>query len=142
MRYIPSMRKGIPVSPGVVVGTAYCINDVFVRPERRQLHEHQVSSELVRYEAALDQVANELQALQKKVAKQVGQEEAAIFAVHESIVRDRAFKENVSRWIAEEHLTAPAALERLLTNTRRHWPKPTIRTSRNVSRMSGMSSSD
>lgn len=109
------MRKGIPVSPGVAIGTAYCIHDVFVNPEKTQLEAAEVADELRRYETARDRTAADLLALQEKVAAQVGEREATIFAVHASILRDAAFTHKIRTWIVHEQLTAQAALHRLLT---------------------------
>ena len=108
------MRKGIPVSPGVAVGTAYCIHEIFVNPDTKRLEDNEVTAELASYETARDQAAAELRALQSKVEQQVGHTEAAIFGVHESILRDHAFTNKVRGWIVNDRLTAPAALARLL----------------------------
>ncbi|MEM7311526.1 MAG: phosphoenolpyruvate--protein phosphotransferase [Planctomycetota bacterium] len=108
------MRRGIAVSPGVAVGTAYCLHEVFVRPDAKRLEDQEISAELARYETACDKTAADLAALCKKVTKQVGKEEGAIFAVHEAILKDSAFRNKVRLWIVEERLTAPAALHRLL----------------------------
>src|SRR5436189_5402328 len=108
------MRKGIPVSPGVAVGTAFCIHEIFVNPDTKLLEESEVTAELANFETARDKAAAELRALQYKVEQQVGHEEAAIFGVHESILRDAAFTTKVRGWIVDDRLTAPAALHRLL----------------------------
>jgi phosphotransferase system enzyme I (PtsI) len=108
------MRKGIPVSPGVAVGTAYCIHEIFVNPDTKRLEDNEVTAELANYETARDKAAHELRALQAKVEQQVGHEEAAIFGVHESILRDAAFTNKVRGWIVNDRLTAQAALSRLL----------------------------
>ena len=108
------MRKGVAVSPGVAVGTAYCIHEIFVDPDAKRLADREVTAELARYEAARDRVGAELQALQQKVGKQVGREAAAIFAVHEAILRDSAFTNRVRGWIVNDRLTAQAGLHRLL----------------------------
>ena len=108
------MRKGVAVSPGVAVGTAYCIHEIFVDPDAKRLADREVTAELARYEAARDRVGAELQALQQKVGKQVGREAAAIFAVHEAILRDSAFTNRVRGWIVNDRLTAQAGLQRLL----------------------------
>ncbi len=108
------MRKGIPVSPGVAVGTAYCIHEIFVDPDTKRLEDQEVTAELAQYEAAREQAAADLQALRHKVESQVGHEEAAIFGVHESILRDASFTEKIRGWITKERLTARAALHRLL----------------------------
>lgn len=108
------MRKGIPVSPGVAVGTAYCIHEIFVNPDTKRLEDKEVTAELANYETARDKAAAELRALHHKVTNQVGQKEAEIFAAHESILRDPAFTNKVRAWIVEDRLTAPGALHRLL----------------------------
>ncbi|MFV1964689.1 MAG: phosphoenolpyruvate--protein phosphotransferase [Pirellulaceae bacterium] len=108
------MRKGIAVSPGVAVGTAYCIHDIFVDPDTKRLEDNEVTAELAAYETARDRTATDLRALQNKVEKQLGHDEAAIFAVHEAILRDADFTHKVRAWIVDERLTAAVALHRLL----------------------------
>lgn len=108
------MRKGIGVSPGVAVGTAYSINEIFVNPDTKRLEESEAQAELARYDLARERTATDLHALFHKVSTQVGAEEAAIFQVHESILRDAAFTAKIRSWIVEERLASPAALHRLL----------------------------
>lgn len=108
------MRKGIAVSPGVAIGTAYVIHEIFVNPDTKLLEDSEVTAELARYETARDRSAADLRALERKVDAQVGHEEAAIFAVHRSILRDAAFTQKIRTWIVDERLTAAAALHRLL----------------------------
>ncbi len=108
------MRKGIAVAPGVAVGTAYCIHEIFVNPNTKRLEENEITAELAAYETARDKTAADLRALQAKVASQLGQEEAAIFAVHESILRDPNFTDKVRDWIVNDRLTTDAALHRLI----------------------------
>ncbi len=108
------MRKGIAVSPGVTIGTAYCIHEVFVDPGRGLLQPHEVAGELARFENARKRSIDDLRLLQNKVQQQVGKEAAAIFSVHESILHDPALVGKVRGWIQDEQLTAQAALARLM----------------------------
>ncbi|MDG2470639.1 MAG: phosphoenolpyruvate--protein phosphotransferase [Pirellulaceae bacterium] len=108
------MKKGIPVSPGVSIGTAYCISEIFVRPEKTHLEEDAVGEELARFESAKEQTIRDLKALESKVYAQVGPSEAAVFAMHQSILCDNAFTKKVSGWIVDEKLTVQAALHRFL----------------------------
>jgi phosphotransferase system enzyme I (PtsI) len=108
------MRKGLAVSPGVAVGTAYCIHEIFVNPATKRLEDKEVTAELARYEAARDQAAADLRALQRKVERQVGHDEAAIFEAQIAILRDTAFTSKVRSWIVDDRLTAQAALHQLL----------------------------
>jgi phosphotransferase system enzyme I (PtsI) len=108
------MRKGIGVSPGVAVGTAYCIHEIFVNPDTKRLEEGEIRSELARYDQARDQTAADLNALYQKVASQVGADEAAIFRAHESILHDPSFTAKIRSWIVNERQTSQSALHRLL----------------------------
>jgi phosphotransferase system enzyme I (PtsI) len=108
------MRKGIGVSPGVAVGTAYCIHEIFVNPTTRRLADAEVLPELARYEQARDATAADLRALHAKVSSQVGEEQAAIFLAHEAILHDPAFTDKIRSWIVDEHQSATAALHAVL----------------------------
>ena len=104
----------MPVSPGIAVGTAYCIHEIFVDPDTKRLEDQEVTAELARFESARDKASGELRALKAKVAAQVGETEAAIFGTHESILRDVAFTNKVRGWIVNDRQTAHVALNRLL----------------------------
>jgi phosphotransferase system enzyme I (PtsI) len=108
------MRRGIAVSPGIAVGSAYCIDEIFVGPGVQHLKDQDISAELAKYETARDHAARDLIALEKKLAKQVGREESAIFAAHRSILGDAAFATTIPDWIVNKRLTAQAALHKLL----------------------------
>ena len=108
------MRRGIAVSPGVAIGTAYVIHEIFVNPDTQRLEDSQITAELASYETARDKSAVELRALERKVEAQVGHDEASIFTVHQAILRDGAFTNKIRNWIVDERMNASAALHRLL----------------------------
>jgi len=108
------MRKGIGVSPGVVIGKAYCIHEIFVNPKTRRLAEDKIFAELRRFELARERTASDLNALYQKVATQVGPEQAVIFRAHESILRDPAFTAKVRARIVDHREAAPMALDHVL----------------------------
>ena len=108
------MRKGIGVSPGVAIGTAYCIHQVFVAVDGPPLTGDRARAELERFSKAKVKVTTDLRAVRRKVLQQVGESEAAIFQVHEAILHDSAFSKRVEEWILGEGLTVQAALRRLL----------------------------
>lgn len=105
------MRKGIGVSPGVAVGRAYCVEEVFVNPQHTELAEHDVLSEWRKFEQACDETSAELRALQHKVTRQIGRDQTAIFQTQESVLRDPAFITKVRDEIFKRRHTAPLALE-------------------------------
>lgn len=108
------MRRGIAVAPGVAIGTAYVIHDIFVNPETKRLEDSEITAELASYETARDRAGVELRNLEKKVESQVGREEASIFAIHQQILRDPAFTNKIRSWICDDRMAADAALHRLL----------------------------
>ncbi len=112
------MRRGIGVSPGVAVGTAYCLDEVFVHPDQKRLDDREITAEIARYETACDRTSADLRALRRKVETQVGKSEAAIFAAHQSILRDPAFRNKIRFSIIEDRLTAQGALHQVLNEYR------------------------
>ena len=108
------MRKGIAVSPGVTIGSAYCIHEVFVDPNKGLIEAHEVASELAKFEHARKRSMQELQALQSKVEQQVSKEAASIFSVHVSILGDSTLVGKIRSWISVDHLACPAALAKLV----------------------------
>jgi phosphoenolpyruvate-protein phosphotransferase (PTS system enzyme I) len=108
------MRKGIGVSPGVAVGTAYCINEIFVSPDTKRLQDGEVQDELARFDNARSKTAADLHALFQKVTSQVGPEEAKIFHAHESILHDPTLTAKIRSWIVDDRETAAVALDHLL----------------------------
>lgn len=108
------MRRGISVSPGVAVGAAYCINEIFVNPGRQHVSEADTASELARYEAARERAWQDLSTLESTIADHAGRDAAGIFAAQASLLRDTAFTNNVRTWIVEDRISAQAALQKLL----------------------------
>ncbi|QGJ70950.1 Phosphoenolpyruvate--protein phosphotransferase [Planctomycetales bacterium 10988] len=107
-------KRGISVSPGIAVGVAYCIEDIFVPPQLELLDQSETCHELERFEDACRKAIEELRHLHAKVAKQVGEEEAAIFNAHVAILQDPSFKGKVRRGIVEDRLSAMASLHRVM----------------------------
>jgi phosphotransferase system enzyme I (PtsI) len=90
------------------------IHQIFVNPDTKRLEDSEITAELANYETARDKAGADLRALERKVEAQVGHEEAAIFAVHQAILRDAAFTNKIRNWIVDERMTSAAALHRLL----------------------------
>jgi phosphotransferase system enzyme I (PtsI) len=108
------LRGGTAVSPGVAVGRAYCIRDIFIGDESRPLDDAAVLEELDRYDRARERTDADLKAVYKKVHDQLGEQQASIFLAHEAILHDPAFTAKVRGWIVDSKQSASAALQRLL----------------------------
>jgi phosphoenolpyruvate-protein phosphotransferase (PTS system enzyme I) len=108
------MRRGIAVAPGIAIGTAYCIHEVFVNPERRHIKSAEIGNELEAFETARKKSIADLKGLQAKALRQIGKQAAAIFAVHETILNDSGFVQRVRQSICDDLSTCQAALAKLL----------------------------
>lgn len=104
------MPKGLAVSPGVSIGVAYCIEQIFVNPNRKALAPDEVTPELARFSDACQRVAEDLERLQHKVAAQVSVETAAVFSFHQTLLNDPEFQAQVRNQIVHEFKPATAAL--------------------------------
>jgi phosphotransferase system enzyme I (PtsI) len=111
---VMAARHGVAVSPGIAVGKAHCIQDVFAGQDAEPLDDTAASNELARYDQAREKTVADLRLLHHKVRGQVGERAAAIFQMHESILHDSAFTAKVRSWIVESRQPAEAALGRLL----------------------------
>jgi phosphotransferase system enzyme I (PtsI) len=106
------MRKGIGVSPGVVVGVAHRVESVLGAIEQQTLDSPaQVAAELARFDKAVADSASELEAFVEKVAQELDDSAADIFKGHLVIVHDSTLLSKVYSLIEKQHLTALSALQ-------------------------------
>lgn len=109
------LYKGIAVSPGVVVGTAFRIESVFGTGEAVMLDSPDlVPAEMARFENAVQAAAAELEAVVAKVAAELGPSESGIFRSHLQIVKDRTMLAQVRELVETRHLNALSALNLVL----------------------------
>lgn len=102
--------RGIPVSPGVVVGKAYVLHseDSFnLTP--RQVTLDEISKEIARFEDALTQTRAEILGIRKKISNQIGRESSDIFNAHLMILEDRTMIEDVIALIKEQKVNCEYA---------------------------------
>jgi phosphoenolpyruvate-protein kinase (PTS system EI component) len=108
------MLKGVPVSPGVAVARAYCVDEVLARREPQYLDEAALSQEASRFDAACQAAAADLDAIVARVTEQLGEEEAAIFRGHRLLLRDPALVTKVKTIILTRKVDASTALHETL----------------------------
>jgi phosphoenolpyruvate-protein phosphotransferase (PTS system enzyme I) len=106
------MRKGIGVSPGVVVGVAHRVESVLGTIEQEILaNPSLVAAEIDRFDRAVAASAAELETVVQRVADVLGSSEADIFKSHLQIVNDPALLSKVHALIENQQLTALSALQ-------------------------------
>lgn len=106
------LLKGIPASPGIVMGRACVFQDILYLVERRTLEQSDAEQEITRLKQAVRQVRDELIQDQLRVAREVGKREAEIFLAHVAILEDPYFISKVIQEIRGNGTNAEAAVLR------------------------------
>lgn len=101
--------KGIPVSPGVVIGRVFVLDDARRRVPRRLVPADQVPEEHARLERALDASVLELTAMKAQTASELGDEAAKIFAFHVGMLADPSLTRPMHAMIDRDRVTADFA---------------------------------
>lgn len=96
--------KGIPAAPGIVIGKAYVFGREELHVEKSPITEDQVPLEISRFEDALIQTRQEIIALQKKIAQEMGLEHGEVFDAHLLVLEDRMLIEEVISRVKREKL--------------------------------------
>jgi phosphoenolpyruvate-protein phosphotransferase (PTS system enzyme I) len=105
------MKKGVPVSPGVAVAHAHCVDEVLTTHEPLTLDDASVAGEISRFERACAAVVRELDDTIHRVSRQIGDDEAAIFHAHRQLLRDPGLHAKVQARIRDKHIDAATALQ-------------------------------
>ena len=108
------IRKGIPVSPGVVIGPAIVLEAEDVRIPHRHVVAEQVDAEIGRLEKAFQESRRQMLAERDAAARRLGEETAAIFDFHERLLGDSRFVQRIADNIRENNHSAPYAVSEVM----------------------------
>lgn len=101
--------KGIPVSPGVVIGRVVTLGDERYRVQRRTVKASAVEAEVSRLDAALRESIAELDVLRARAEHELGAEAAKIFAFHQGLLGDSTLTGPIREKIRNERVSAEYA---------------------------------
>jgi phosphotransferase system enzyme I (PtsI) len=102
--------KGIPVSPGVIVGRAFVLDDVVFHVPYRRVPEDDVAHQKDRLIEAVHAAVADLEKDRDRAKAQLGEEPAKIFDAHLSLLRDQHLIDHILEHIERDHVTAEYAL--------------------------------
>jgi phosphoenolpyruvate-protein phosphotransferase (PTS system enzyme I) len=105
------IKKGIAVSPGVVISTAVVLDAEDLLVPERHVEPAQVPEEVSRFRKAVSASIAELTTLRDDVAASAGNEIAAIFDAHVGILRDKSVASQVEAEINKQLITAEFAVQ-------------------------------
>ena len=109
--------KGIPASPGVVIGNALLFDSEELLVPRRPITDEQIPHEMLRFQEALIQTRHQILAIQRRLAEEIGEEHAEIFNAHLLVLEDQTLYEEILGGLKTEHLNVEAIFNDVI---RRH----------------------
>jgi phosphoenolpyruvate-protein phosphotransferase (PTS system enzyme I) len=109
--------RGIPASPGIVVGRVHLLRWEVPDVRHRIIHDEQIHGEIARLHAALERSKERLRLLRSRVEATAGPEEAAIFDVQLSILDDLELRRGVEELI-RQNLGAEKAFDLVMLEWR------------------------
>ena len=119
-----SVLRGIPASPGIVVGPVHLLRWEVPEVRQRLVADDEIDSEIERLRVAFEKARERLRHLRTRAEVQAGPEEAAIFDVQLAIMDD---KELITRAesLIRQNLGAEKAFDIVLLEWRQHFAKHT-----------------
>jgi len=108
------IKKGIGVSPGVVISTAVVLDAEDLLIPRRHVETSEVPAEAQRVEKALAESVADLMRLRKETAAKHGKEIGNIFDFHLGILRDKTTTRQVLAEIQNNQTTAEYAVSSVM----------------------------
>src|SRR3989338_8971190 len=110
--------KGIPAAPGVAMGNALFLDEgEELLVPKRDITEEQIPGEVLRLEEALIKTRHQILDIQKRLADDLGQEQAEIFNAHVLVLEDQALREEVIKGLKMQHLNVEVIFNEVV---RRH----------------------
>jgi phosphotransferase system enzyme I (PtsI) len=109
--------RGIPASPGIVVGHVHLLRWEVPDVRHRIIPDEQVADEIARLHAAIARAKERLRLLRERVESTAGPEEAAIFDVQASILEDHELTRGVEDMI-RQNLGAEKAFDLVMLEWR------------------------
>jgi phosphotransferase system enzyme I (PtsI) len=108
--------KGIPVSPGIVIGRVFVLDDEHHRIPKRSVAVAAVPKELARLDAALTTSVAELQRVREQAERQMGVEAAKIFWFHIGMLSDKSLVDPMRTMVQTQRTTAEYAVYKTLSD--------------------------
>ncbi len=117
-----SVLRGIPASPGIVVGPVHLLRWEVPEVRQRLIDDAEIDAEIERLHAAFERARERLRHLRSRAEAQAGPEEAAIFDVQISILDDPQLIEGVESLI-RQNLGADKAFDLVLLEWRQNFAR-------------------
>ena len=107
-------RKGIVVSPGVVIKDAFVLESEGFRIPRHLIKEDEIPKEISRLEEAAKVAWKEIEQLEDRVSNNLGSEISSIFATHKLMLQDKLLLSEFSKKVEQHKFSAEYAVTLVL----------------------------
>ncbi len=108
------IKQGIPVSPGVVIGTAFVVGVEDYRIPQRFVRVDDVPREIERFAAAMKSVCDELAESEQLASDRLGKQYGAIFSAHLQLVQDPKLNGEIIELVREKCFSPEYASTKVL----------------------------
>ena len=108
------MRKGIAVSPGVVIKDAFVLESEGFRIPRHLIKEEEIPKEISRLEEATKVAWEEIEKLEDRVSTNLGSEIGSIFATHKLMLQDKLLLREFTKKVEQHRFSAEYAVTLVL----------------------------
>jgi phosphotransferase system enzyme I (PtsI) len=108
------IKKGIGVSPGMVIGTAVVLDAEDLVIPKRTIPESEVPAEVGRLNKAVEDTIADLTRLRDSIIAQEGKDIAGIFDFHIGMLRDKSLLDKILNAIQQNHTTAEYAVSQVM----------------------------
>ena len=115
---------GVPASPGVVVGPVHLLKWEVPVVRQRIIADEDIPAEIQRFETIVERAKDRLRQVRDRAAKNVGEDEAAIFDVQIAILDDQELLGNV-RDLIHQNLGAEKAFDLVMVDWRQSFARHT-----------------
>jgi phosphotransferase system enzyme I (PtsI) len=120
-----STLRGVPASPGIVVGTAHLLKWEVPDVRHRIIADEEIEHELERFRKALLDAGDRLRSVRARAERRAGPEEAAIFDVQLTILEDPDLRNAVEGYI-RQNLGAEKAFDLVMLEWRQNFARHTM----------------
>lgn len=102
--------RGIPVSPGIVIGPVFRLGEAEQQVPHRRIQPEEIQAEIARVDQAFKEAIEQLQELLDKTRVQLGTEPSKIFEFHVGLLKDPALQEPIHERIRNDLVVAEWAV--------------------------------
>jgi len=109
--------RGIPASPGVVIGKAFLLDRESIQVTQERIEENEVAKEILKFIKALNETKEEILKIKEKVAKRVDPDHAKIFDAQLMIMEDELINSAVIEEIKKTKSNAEFVYQEVIEQT-------------------------